>query len=149
MLILVLAGCGLSASELQNISAEYESSLKNLCESYGLTDASIEVGSQFTTRDTSINMYVESATVTSEKFNSLSPEKAFSFAKEFYYLDNKYNTEKSRVSFTTVIYGKNGDRYTYETKHSPNSNFEYLMRYSESAVTYEGGKLIFDDFYQE
>ena len=144
---LMLASCGgLSNNELKKISEEYKKSLEGLCEQYGLADAEIEVGSSFSTRDSDLNMYVESASVRCEKFNDLSAEKAFELAKTFYYLDNSYKTNESKVSFTTAIYGKNEDRYTYETKNSSSGNFEYLMKYNNAAVTYKDGKLIYNDF---
>ncbi len=143
---ILLVGCGLSSSQLKNISEEYKSSLEDLCASYGLTDAIVEVGSDFNTRDTSNNFYVESSSVHSVIFNSLPSEKAFSFAKEYHYLDKNYNTDKYRVSFTTTIYGKGDALYSYETKQS---SLEYLMKYNTSVVTYKDGKLVYDIFHDE
>lgn len=147
-MILLLSACGgLSDSELTNIASEYKSSLENLCNEYGLTDATIEVGNSFATRDNENNIYVESATVRCDKFNDLSAEKAFSFAKDFDHLgSNYYDTDKANVSFTAILYGRDDKLYSYEVKKSPTSRYEYLMLYNNAAVTYKDGVLVYDIF---
>lgn len=148
VITVLLASCGgLSDSELSIIASEYKTSLESLCNEYGLSNATIEVGNSFSTRDTKNNIYVESATVRCDEFNNLTAEKAFSFAKEFDHLgSNFFDSDNANVSFTALIYGKNEQLYSYEVKKSSTTTFEYLMRYNNAAVTYADGKLVYDIF---
>ena len=66
--------------------------------------------------------------------------------KEFEQLENGlFDYDNASISYIAHFNCKNGI-YTYETKRTSLSYFEYLMRYGNAAVTYQNGKLVYDVF---
>lgn len=145
VVLVQLVGCGkLSDKELQEASHKYEKSLQALCDEYGLTDASIEVGNTFGTRNEKNKIYIESATVTSDMFSELTGEKAFAFAKEFDGLDDICFEDNNDIHISFIAYIiSNENRFEYESE----KGFEYLMyEYNNSVVTYKDDKLMYNIF---
>ena len=66
--------------------------------------------------------------------------------KEFEHLENGlFDYENASISYIAHVNCKKG-RYTYESKRTSLSTFEYLMRYGNAAVTYKDEKLVYDIF---
>ena len=155
LLIVVLCGCSsnarsstlpLSQLELDSAAETYKNDILELCEKYGLSDAKVKVGNEFSTRTEIPNIdyrYVDDATVESELFLELKGEDAFQFAKEFNKLNSKICDEKHLISFVTKIQsGKNIFCYKYE------KGLEYLLEYDSgiSLITYKNGTLMHNIF---
>ncbi len=146
--LLILSGCGgVSDDELNTSIEAYKIALQQLCDDYGLSDAKIEVESNLSKDKIGDTFYyIGASEVSSEKFSQLSGAEAFSFMKEFEQLENGlFDYDNASISYIAHVNCKNG-RYTYETKRTSLSYFEYLMRYGNAAVTYQNGKLVYDVF---
>ena len=148
LFLFALSGCGgLSDDELDSAIEDYRTALQQLCNDYGLNDAEIEVESNLSGEKIGDTFhYIGTSEVSSEKFSQLSGAEAFSFMKEFEHLENGlFDYENASISYIAHVNCKSG-RYTYESKRTSLSTFEYLMRYGNAAVTYQNGKLVYDIF---
>ena len=146
--LFILSGCGgLSDEELNSSVEEYKIALQQLCDDYGLNDAEIEVESNLSGDKIGDTFYyIGTSEISSEKFSQLSGAEAFSFMKEFEHLENGlFDYENASISYIAHVNCRNG-RYTYESKRTSLSTFEYLMRYGNAAVTYKDEKLVYDIF---
>lgn len=147
LFLFALSGCGgLSDDELDSAIEDYRTALQQLCNDYGLDDAKIEVKSLSEDKYSDTFYYYGTSEVSSEKFSQLSGAEAFSFMKEFEQLEyGMFDYENASISYSAHVNCKNG-RYTYESKRTSLSTFEYLMRYGNAAVTYKDEKLVYDIF---
>ena len=152
---IIISGMGLTENQLRGISGEYKKAVQELCNKYGLTDAEIKIGENFTTRSRIGNswFYTESATIKSDSFKRLSAENAFLFMRDFDSLDNDkylYKDNRVHVIFSTSLKTSAGEVYYYNSQYSDltGAYIEYLMRGGSAAVTYKDGELIYNNFHQ-
>lgn len=138
ILCVLITGCGISNSELDESNKQFEKAVIELCEEYELNDCTIEI-TEFSKID---DYYIASAYIYSDDFVKLESNQAYFFAKELNDLEYDIETKNSDFIGYSERIISNDSRYYYDER----KDIHYLMKDFESVYTIRNGQVMYDIF---